>query len=157
MAVIAVPACLLTLGGGLLRLKVSDPRAFWPEAEECLSGCPRTGVVSSREDRLNRRLLGLVPRSLDSLALLILHCWYSSSSVLARRMVSRASSQSYLARRSSRWALAISSRSCCRSASHFFIEVASAAAAAVSFICRSLRTASLSLAPDSWADNLVLR
>ena len=80
----------------------------------------------------------LVPGSFESLALLIIHCLLSSSSALARRRASLASSRSSLARRSSHLTRAIWSWSYCRSASHFTIEVASVAAAAASFTCRSL-------------------
>ena len=60
---------------------VSAPRARCSGAAECLSGCPRTGVVSSSKDRLSGRLLGLpmfsdgllLSRSVDSLASLDLH------------------------------------------------------------------------------------
>ena len=120
---------------------VSAPRARCSGAADCLPDYPRTGVVSSSKDRLSGRLLGLpmfcdgllLSRSVDSLASLDLHRWYSSSSVLAWRTVDRASSRSCRAR-------SISSRSCCRSLSHFVAEVVSAAEAAVRFNCRSLRT-----------------
>ena len=119
---------------------VSDPRAFCPGAAECLLGCPRTGVVSSRADRLNRRLLGLLvfsavpglPGPFDSPQLILVLLRLSPADGL----------KGFVARRSSRWARAISSRSCCRSVFHSVAEVASAVAAAVSCNCRSLRTAS---------------
>jgi hypothetical protein len=89
IAVIAVPVssfCLSldprwVLAPARGDIGVSAPRAPCSGAAECLPDCPRTGVVSSSVDRLNRRLLGLlvfsngllVLRSLDSLAILGLH------------------------------------------------------------------------------------
>ena len=60
---------------------VSAPRARCSAAAGCLTGCDRTGVVSSSKARLSGRLLGLLmlsdglllPRSVDSLASLDLH------------------------------------------------------------------------------------